>query len=58
MLTGGSASLFIGIAYTNIPLLAVSPAMIILGIYLTLLPIPSRRNILPYYSSLAPEHVH
>jgi len=58
MLTGGSASIFIGIAYTNIPLIAISPAIIILGTYLSLLPIPARHNVLPYYSSLAPEHVH
>ena len=46
MLTGGSAGVFIGIAYGNTIVLAVSPAFLLFGIFLSTLPIPSRRRVL------------
>lgn len=49
MFIGGGTGVFIGIAYRNTILLAISPAFLLFGIFLSMLPIPTRRLALPYH---------
>ena len=51
MLIGGATSVFIGVSYNNMIIIAASPVLLLFAIFVLCLPWQKRQYALPYYST-------
>jgi len=52
MLIGGATSVFIGVSYNNMIIIAASPVLLLFAIFVLCLPWQKRLYALPYYSQI------
>jgi hypothetical protein len=51
MLLGSATCVFIGVSYNNMIIIAASPVLLLLAIFVLCLPWQKRKYALPYYST-------